>query len=182
MIFQYIQHSLTSSQHILPGGLEVTRIPGVCDLGIRAARILHQQMQFAVEIAAADAMHVPKIGSVHPNQEVEAVVVLVPQLAGRFAGAVDAMLGQLAAGRGIDRIADLLGAGGGGFDVELALQPSFPHQVLHHELGHWAAAYVPVTNKKYPRHCFSAPFQCYFLQCSTLREESRAPFPGGRMT
>ena len=68
MIFQYIQHSLTSSQHILPSGLEVPRVPGVCDLGIWAARILHQQMKFAVEIVAADAMHVPKIGSVHPNQ------------------------------------------------------------------------------------------------------------------
>ena len=37
-------------------------------------------MYLAIEIAAADPMHIPQIGLVHPNQEVKTVVILVLQL------------------------------------------------------------------------------------------------------
>ena len=69
-------------------------------------------MQLTIEIAAADAVHISQIGPIHSNQEVVPLVVLVPQLAGCFASAVDTMLGQLAAGRRVDLVAALLGAGG----------------------------------------------------------------------
>lgn len=47
---------------------------------------------------------------------------------------------RLPTGRGIDRVADFLRAGGGGLNVELGFQPGLFHQVLHHELSHVAAA------------------------------------------
>lgn len=110
-------------------------------------------MQLVGKIAAADAMHIPQVGPVHPNQEVVLVVVAVGELPRRFPGAVDPVLGQLPAGWWIDRVADLLGAGGGGLDVELGFQPGLLHQILHYKFGHWASAYVCVANKKDARRC-----------------------------
>jgi hypothetical protein len=116
---------------------------------------------------------------VHSNQEAETVVIAVSQLAGRFAGAVDSMLGQLVTGRGIDRIANPLGTGGGRDDVELALQSRFFHQVFHYKFGHRAAAYIAVANKKYLCHCsFTPPWYC-FPQQSTPHLESRGRLPDG---
>ena len=82
-------------------------------------------MQLTIEIAATYPVHIPQADLVHSNQEIELIVVLVPQLAGRFAGTADTRLGQFAAGRGIDWISNLLGTGRYGFDMELALQARF---------------------------------------------------------
>ena len=109
----------------------------------------------------------PQIGLIHPDQEVELVVVLVSQLAGCFAGTADPMLGQLAAGHGIDQVADFLGAGSCGLDVKSPLQTNFFHQILHHQLGYWTPTYIPMTDKKQFRHCCYASNQCGFLQYST---------------
>lgn len=62
--------------------------------------IVHQQVHFAYVIATADAVHIPQVGPIHPNQEVEFVVIGVGEPPRRFPGAVDHMLGQLPAGPG----------------------------------------------------------------------------------
>ena len=62
-------------QHILPCGLKISCVPGVGYLVVGAARKLHQQMDLAVVIDAADAVYVSDIGLVHPDQEIEPVVV-----------------------------------------------------------------------------------------------------------
>ena len=74
-------------------------------------------------------------------------VVFVLQLAGCFAGTIDSMLGQFAPGRRVNRIANLLRAGGCGGNEEFRLQSRFLYQVFHHELGHWTAADVAVADK-----------------------------------
>ena len=97
-------------------------------------------------------MHIAEIGLIHADQEVVFLVIIVLELPGGLAGAVDPMLRQLAPCRGIDRIADLLGAGRRGLNVEPGFQPRLFHQIFHHEFSHWAAADIAVADKKYPRH------------------------------
>ena len=73
--------------------------------------VVHQEVQLAGEVAAADAVHIPQVGTVHADQQVVFVVVLIGELPCRVIAAGDPMLCQLAPRRGIDRIADLLPAG-----------------------------------------------------------------------
>ena len=69
---------------------------------------------------------------------------------------------RLPTGRGIDRVADFLRAGGGGLNVELGFQPGLFHQVLHHELSHVSAA------DKEDFYYHSHTPKPYFCQYSTL--------------
>ena len=64
-------------------------------------------MQLAIEIATADAVHISQIGPIHSNQEVVPLVVLVPQLAGCFASAVDTMRDKV-----IDEVASYIAQSG----------------------------------------------------------------------
>ena len=57
------------------------------------------------------------------------------------------MLGQFAPGRGIDGVAELLAADGGGADLQLGGQALLFRQILEDELGHRAAADVAVANE-----------------------------------
>jgi hypothetical protein len=58
------------------------------------------------------------------------------------------VLGELATGWGIDGVAEFFGRCGSGLDVELLLTSGLADQVLHHVLGHGAAADVAVADKK----------------------------------
>lgn len=97
-----------------------------------------------------------------------------------LAGTVDAMLGQLAAGWRIDRIADLLGAGSRRLDLNAQLQTGFLHQILHDKLGHRASANIPMAEKKYPDHAMNTPNCCFPIQYSTEHQIRRVGFPDGR--
>ena len=76
-------------------------------------------LQLAGKVAAADAVHIPQIRAVHTDQEIVFFVVGIGELPRRVAVAGDPMLRQLAPRRRIDRIANLLPAGGRRFDMEL---------------------------------------------------------------
>lgn len=150
---------MTAVRYISPGRIEVTSVPRVGYLA-GVVRKIHQQMHLVGKIAAANAVHILQVGMFHANQEVVLFVVAVPQLASRFARAVDAMLGQLAAGRRVYWIADLLGAGGCRLDLKALLQTGLLHQILHHKLGHRASANVAVSDEKYLDHALNTPI-CY---------------------
>ena len=75
------------------------------------------------------------------------MIVPTGKLTGGVAGAGDPVLRQFPPGGGIDRIADLLGTGGGGLDVELRLPPRPLDQVFHDVLRHGAAADVAVADE-----------------------------------
>ena len=109
-------------------------------------------MDLSLRIAAADAAHIPDVGLVHADEQVPVPIVLPPQLPGQLALAADAVLGQLPAGRRIDRVADLLSAGGGRFDVKFLLQSRLFHQIFHNKLGHRAPANIAVAHKKHSNH------------------------------
>ena len=102
-------------------------------------------------IAAADSLHVAQVGPVHADEQVKAAVVPAGQLPGGFAGAVDAVLLELAAGRRINRIPDFLGAGGGGLNEEVLLQTGLSYQILQDEFGHRASADIAVAYEKHSR-------------------------------
>ena len=90
------------------------------------------------------------------------------------------MLRQLAPRRRIDRVADLLPAGGRRFDMKLRCQSRFLHQVLHHELGHGAAADISMTHKEYLLHRSRSPALLHFHQYSRkppVRREKNAATP-----
>ena len=113
-----MQQSLTPLQYILPRCLEIARVPRVGNIA-GAVGVVHQEVQFAVWVAAVDALHIPQVRAVHADQQVVLVIVLVGELPRRVTVAGDPVLRQLAPRRGIDRIADLLPAGGRRFDMEL---------------------------------------------------------------
>ena len=136
-------------------------------------------MHLVGKIAAADPVHTFEVGAVHTDQQVELLVVAVQKLAGSLAGTIDAMLGQLAAGWRIYRIADLLGAGGCRFDLNIPLQAGFLHQILHDELGHRTSANVAVAEEKYLDHALNTPI-CYLrIQYSTEPLIRRGGVPDG---
>ena len=90
---------MAPSQYILPSGFEIIRISWDGHIA-GVVGIVHQQVHFAAEVAAADAVHIPQVGPVHPDQEAVLVVIGAGELPRRFFGAVDAMLRQLAPRRG----------------------------------------------------------------------------------
>ena len=153
---QTVQQPLAPSQHVPPGRLEIFRVPWIGDIAGMIG-IIHQEMDFVGKVAAADPVHIPQIGFVHPDQLVVFLVVAVDELPGCVAAAGDPMLGQLAACRRIDWVPDLLPAGSRRCDLELRFQPSFFHQVLHNELGHWAPANIPVTHEEDLFHRSDSP-------------------------
>lgn len=141
--------------------------------------VIHQQVHLACVIAAADAVYVPQIGPIHPDQEVVFVVVGVGDLSRSFPSAVDAKLHQLVSRRGMDRSAGFLGAGSRRFDVELGFWFGFLHQIFHHKLGHRVAVNVAVVDEENSRHYLHTS-SCCFLQYSTLLPASRGLSPNER--
>ena len=78
------------------------------------------------------------------------------------------MLGQLPPGGWIDRVADFLGAGGGGCDFKFIRKPGFGYQVFHYKFGHWAAANVPMAQKNYLCHSLHIPPQVFIIRYTAL--------------
>ena len=124
-----IQQPLAARQHIPPGGIEIVGVPGVRYLLLQAARVFHQQVHLVVEVAAADAVHAAEVCPVHPNEQVVFLVVAVAELPGGMAAAGDTVFRQLPPGRRVDRVADLLPAGGRRGNLKLVLQARLLHQV-----------------------------------------------------
>ena len=114
----FTQQPLTPRQHIPPSRFEVLGVPWVYHIA-RAGGMVHQEGHLACKIAAADAVHIPQVRVVHADQKIVFFVVGIGELPRRMAVAGDPMLRQLAPRRGIDRVADLLPAGGRRFDMEL---------------------------------------------------------------
>ena len=81
--------------------------------------MIHQEGHLAGIVAAADAVHIPQIGSVHANQQIVFVVVAARQLPRCMTAAIDPMFRQLAPCRRIDRIADFFPAGRRRLDMKL---------------------------------------------------------------
>lgn len=165
--------------HIPPGRVEIVGVPRIGYLAGTVGKV-HQQVHLVGKIAAADPVHTPQVGSIHANQKIVLLVIAVQELTGSLAGAIDAMLGQFAAGWRIYRIADLLGAGSCRLDLNARLQTGFLHQILHNELGHRASANVAVAEEKYLDHAMNTPNCCFPIQYSTEHQIRRVGFPDGR--
>ena len=136
---------------VAPRLREVARVPRVVYI-TRMEGEIKQAVQLAIGVAAEQAVHVAHVGSVHTEDEVEAVVVIGGKLASRVVGVGDAVEGKFAKCLRIDRVAKLLGAGGSGVYGEKMGQASLLHEVLHGELGHRTAADVAVADKE-EVHC-----------------------------
>ena len=106
-----MQQPLAARQHILPRCLEIARVPRVGNIA-GAVGVVHQEAELAVRVAAADAVHISKVGSVHANQEIVFLIIGIGKLPRCVTAAGNSVLRQFAPCRRIDRIADLLSAGG----------------------------------------------------------------------
>ena len=113
-----MQQSLTPLQYILPRCLEIARVPRVGNI-VGAVGVVLQEVQLAVRIAAADALHIPQICAVHTDQQVVVLVIGIGKLPCYVTVAGDSMFCQLATRWRIDRIANFLPAGCRRFDMEL---------------------------------------------------------------
>ena len=81
--------------------------------------MIHQEGHLAGIIAAADAVHIPQVGTVHANQQIVFVVVAARQLPRCMTAAIDPMFLQLAPRQRINRIADFFPAGRRRLDMKL---------------------------------------------------------------
>ena len=149
--FQGFEEGLAAFEDVAPGGFEVAGIPGVGHFA-GTGGVVHEHADPAVGVAATDAGHVADVPLVHADEQVEAVVVAAGHLTGPLSLAADAVLGQFATGGGIDLVTDLLGGGGGRFNLEFTLEPCLADEVLHDELRHRTAADIAVTDKQYTFH------------------------------
>ena len=154
---QMVQKTPAALLHIAPGGIEVPGVPGIGNLPGAAGKV-HQQMQSAGGVAAADPLHIPQVGMIHADEQIIGLIVALLQLAGGFSGAVDAMPVQQPADGGIDRVSQLLSAGGCGFNVKFRLQSGSVNHVLHHKFSHGASANISVADKEYTNHTFLLRF------------------------
>ena len=67
MVSYLMQQSPASRQHILPGCLEIVGVPRVGYIAGMTG-VVHQEVQLAREIAAADALHIPQVRAIHADQ------------------------------------------------------------------------------------------------------------------
>ena len=110
MVSYFMQQSLATRQYIPPGRLEIIGVPRVGYIAGMVG-VVHQEVQFASKIAAADAVHIPKVRLVHANQEIVFLVIGIGKLPRRMTVAGYPVFRQLTPCRRIDRVADLLPAG-----------------------------------------------------------------------
>ena len=74
-----MQQSLTPLQYILPRCLKIVGVPRVGYIAGMVG-IVHQEVQLAVRIAAADAVHIPQVCAVHADQQIVVLVVGIGEL------------------------------------------------------------------------------------------------------
>ena len=78
-----------------------------------------------MRVTAADALHIPEVGFVHADEQVEFPVVAFGELPRSVAAAGNPVFGQLTPCQRIDGVAEFLAAGGGRLYMELGCQPRF---------------------------------------------------------
>lgn len=145
-------------QNIGQGGFKVAGVPGVGNVTGVVGQV-QQAAHLALRVAAQNAQHVAHVGAVHAQEQVVLAVVLRRELDGPLARRVDAVPGENPPGAGMDAVANLLPAGGGGGHGELRPSPLFFRQISEEELRHGGAADVTVANKKYFYHLVYIPSQ-----------------------
>ena len=87
-----MQQPLAARQHILPCCLEIARVPRVGNIA-GAVGVVLQEVQLAVRIAAADALHISQVRAVHADQQIVFVVVPLRKLPRRVTAAGNSVLG-----------------------------------------------------------------------------------------
>ena len=143
-----VQKTGAALQHVVPGGIEIIRIPGIGNAAWMVC-IVQQHGDLLFRVGSVNPKHVSDIVGVHAYDIVKFLIVAPGRLSGPFALAGDAVLLKLGPGRRINRIPHsppyLLRAGGRGLDIKGILQMGFFHQILHDKLGHGAPADIAVT-------------------------------------
>ena len=109
MVSYLMQQSPASRQHIPPSCPEVVGVPRVGNIA-GVVGVVHQEVQLAVRIAAADALHIPQVRAVHADQQIVLLVIGIGELPCYVTVAGYSVFRQLALRRRIDRIADLFPA------------------------------------------------------------------------
>ena len=140
----------TAFQYVVKCQVKISRVPGVCDItGVRSE--VQEQGYLVPGIFPKDSQHVSPIPLIHADDVIVLVVVGTLKLCGPMVQHRDSPRSV------VDAAAYLFGTGGGGVDVEMVGKTFFVYEILHDELGHWAATDIAVADKKYRNHvCFSS--------------------------
>lgn len=154
--YQLLQESFTPLADLLINPLKAPGVPGILHFS-GAVGVGEQQGTLALRVAAENHAQAGKIAHVHAEEEVEAVVVSALELPGTVISGVQAMLAQGVPGFGIDGVAQLLGADGGGIHLELLRQAALLQHVAEDDFGHGATADVAVADEEDVGHGFIAP-------------------------
>ena len=116
-ILYIFQKGRTAFADISISGLEISRVPRVGNLAGAAGK-LQQLVYFVLRVGTDDAQDIADVGVVHADDVIVGVIVGFFHLHGAVAGAGNVVFPEYGHGSMVNRVSDLLGAGGRGGDVE----------------------------------------------------------------
>lgn len=139
--------------HIPVGRIKITRVPWVGNVLPCPAGKIQKPAYLALRIAISDdPVDIADIPRIHADQIVKLLVLLPSHLAGAVVSTWDADLAQLSLGARMNRIADLLSAGGSGINVKPVRKSRLGHQVFHNVFRHCTTTNIAMANEKYFYH------------------------------
>lgn len=150
-ILYIFQKGRTAFADISVGGLKISRVPRVGDLAGAAGK-LQQLIYFVLRVGTDDTQDIADVGVIHADDVIVGVIIGFFHLYGAVAGAGNVVFPEYGHGSMVNRVSDLLGAGGRGGDVETGGAAAGGDHVFQGELGHGGTADAAVANKKYLNH------------------------------
>lgn len=121
-ILYIFQKGRTAFADISVGGLKISRVPRVGDLAGAAGK-LQQLIYFVLRVGTDDTQDIADVGVIHADDVIVGVIIGFFHLYGAVAGAGNVVFPEYGHGSMVNRVSDLLGAGGRGGDVEPEARP-----------------------------------------------------------
>ena len=107
----------TATVYVVFRSTEVAGVPGICYI-TAISGVIHKEGDLSLRVSTELAEHGAEIVLIHAHDIIKTVVVIVGQATGGLTFGGDATLCKELSHRGIDGVSQLVGTGGGGFDVE----------------------------------------------------------------
>src|SRR5699024_3525556 len=145
------QERLAALFYVIVSHVKIPGVPGVRDVPW-PVREIQEPVYLVVRVRTDDPVHIPDIPALHTAQIIVVLIVFLCHLHGVLSFCADAKLPQLPGRPRMDRVADLLPAGGRRSYIEPVSQPLFLYHVPEDELRHGGAADVAVAHEKHSYH------------------------------
>ena len=157
---QHIQQSPAAFLDIVPGLLEIPRIPWV-GYGTGIGRIIHEEAALLVRVAVEDALHIPQVLLIHADEIIISLIITSLQQNRPLIARVHAMNPEQPFHWRIDRIATAVSylfiCRSRRRHIELIRQTFLSCHLPEHKLRHRRPADIAVADEKYLNHFIFTP-------------------------